>query len=111
MNIQIICFKRGNTFEAQVAYTDENGVPVNLDTEGITVTSQVRTEAGTLVADLVVTPSDQGVSPGEYTLYKADTDTAAWPLEQLRWDIKYSAAGVVISTETIRINVQEEATH
>lgn len=109
MSIQRIKHKRGDTFEVLCSYTTDDGTPINLDTEGATIASQIRTSTDDLVVDLTVQISDQSTAPGEYRLRALDTSD--WPVADLRWDIEYSYGGVVSSTDTVIIAVREDVTH
>ena len=74
---------------------------------GWSVASQVRDgETGTLIASLIVTWTNQ--ANGEYNLKMA---TSGWPRKKLRWDIQYTdPAGVVASTETKILDMQDDVT-
>lgn len=100
--------KRGDTFEVQAIYSDDEGVPINLG--GYEIHSQIRRPNGTLVADVVVTVSDQ-TSPendGKYNMRVSDT--SAWPLGEVMWDIRYSFDDTLISTETVFFKVVDNVT-
>lgn len=97
--------KRGDTFDFDGTYTEDDGTPINLT--GITVSSQVRTPAGVLVSTAVVTKANQTTNPGEYSGVIANT--AAWPVQKLEWDVQY-VGGPTDSTETVYLQVQRDVT-
>lgn len=101
---QTITWKRGDTFEAECTYKDDDGVAVDLD--GITITSQFRLPRGVLISEAdveIASPTTSGV------FRVVVEDTADWPTGILEWDIEYSG-GFVISTDTILINVVRDVT-
>lgn len=96
--------KSGNTFSLQNRVTNQSG-PVNLS--GWVIKSQVR-DGQTLVANLTATITDAG--SGEYSL-KFVGSTSTWPVKKLRCDIQYRTSdGVVVSTETFFIDVEQGVT-
>ena len=91
--------KRGDTFSVSVTVTEDDLV-TPIDMAGWTVDCQLRTAAGALIEDLVVTETDY--SSGEFTL--SCDDTTEWPELALRSDIQYTdLSGTIISTETFII--------
>lgn len=99
-------FKRGDTFYLACVYK-EAGVPT--DVTAYNIRSQVRTSTGTLVAELTATKGDQVASPGGFTL--REDDTQDWPIDTLIADIEVTVAGVVRSTSTFQVPVEEDVTH
>ena len=106
LNISRVKHKRGDTFIANVTYRDAV-TQAGIDISTIGIKSQIRTSAGELVSDLVLTKTDSAA--GKFTL--ADLDTQDWPFNQnLIWDIQYTANGDKISSETIEIYVLFDVT-
>lgn len=102
MSSQIIEHKAGDYFEAQASYSDRSGKPQSLD--GIEIRSQIRTQGGRLVSELVIAKADQEKLPGQYLLTAADTN--GWPAPgMLHWDIQYTIDDRPVSTQTILIQV------
>lgn len=103
---QTITWKRGDSFEAECTYKDEDDVAVDLD--GITITSQFRLPRGVLISDAdveIASPTTSGV------FRVVVEDTADWPTGILEWDVEYRLfGGSVISTDTILINVVRDVT-
>lgn len=96
--------KLGNTFSLQNKVTNSSG-PVNLS--GWTIKSQVK-DGQILVADLTATITN--ASNGEYSL-KFLGSTSNWPVKKLRCDIQYRTNdGIVVSTETFLIDVEQGVT-
>lgn len=103
----MISFKRGDTLDASCVYQDENDRPASLD--GITITSQIRTPKGVLVADCGVTITNEGA--GEFNLVVPAEETALWPIGKLEWDIKYALdGGAEVRTETVCVSIVREVT-
>lgn len=101
--------KVGNTFYAEGVYADAAGNPVNLDSARITITSAMVSPDGSRTVDLTVTPLDQAVSPGRYTLR---TETADFVPGLWRWDLRFHDAtdGSSDSTTTLRVAFSEQVT-
>jgi hypothetical protein len=97
--------KRGDSFELSCVYKEE-GVATSV--AAMTIKSQVRDATGSLVADLTATKPDQGVSPGQFTLSVAAP--IEWPVGIMSVDIEFSDAGVVRSTQTFKIPVEDDIT-
>lgn len=99
---QVINIKQGTSFSVSCVYKADGVNPTDLT--GITVTSQVRTYDGELVATLTpVLTSDDGT----FTIYAL---TDSWPLGRLIWDIKYTTVSNRVHTETVEIRVARSAT-
>lgn len=97
--------KKGDTFEVTCTYENDAGAPVSLD--GITITSQLRTPAGALVADCTATVTS--VPNGTFTLLVADT--SSWPVAKLEFDVQYAlTGGRIISSETVNVHVVKDVT-
>jgi hypothetical protein len=100
-----ITLKVGDTLIADCTYHDANGVPVNLDTAGITINSAVSFADGIGKAVLEVTPADQAIKPGQYRIRG---DSRQWPAGQrIRWDVRYTRGQDSFSTRTIYIQMLE----
>lgn len=98
--------KRGDTLlQDGLAQNDDGTV---FDLTGSTVTSQVRTVQGTLVADLDVVITD--APAGEFTLGATATATATWPAGKLLCDVRWESGGDAIHTETFELIVVEAIT-
>lgn len=101
---QSIAFKRGSSFSARASYTPAAGQPANL--ANVHVTSQVRTQAGALLATLAVTMDWDFLG---FTVTAA-AGTASWPVGVHAWDLRLEIDGAVAYTETVKIVVQQEVT-
>jgi hypothetical protein len=101
-----ITHKRGDTFSKALVLpsTLADGYFV-----GWNIAAQVRTESGTLVADLVVTWLDEPIRKN-IKLFKADTRT--WKLGDLFFDIQFTriSDGFVLSTKTVIVSVERDST-
>ena len=98
-------FKRGDTYHLQVTLRDENGDVINIT--GYTIESQIRQPTGELISTLTTTLTDP--TNGTFTL--EDTDTQSWPVGCQFQDIEYTGTGgTVTSTETFKVDVQEDIT-
>ena len=102
MTNQVINIKQGTSFSVACVYKADGTNPTDLD--GITVTSQVRTYDGVLVATLTPVLTSE---IGEFTIYEL---TDSWPLGRLIWDIKYTTVSNRVHTETVEIRVARSAT-
>lgn len=92
--------KRGDTFSAVCQR-------VGVDITSTTIRSQIR--AGTWRQDLTVTKTN--AATGEFTLSATAADSELWPLGNAIWDIEYTDAGAVHSTETVKLVIVEDVTH
>lgn len=92
--------KRGDTFEALCQR-------VGVDITATTIRSQIR--AGSWVQDLLVTKTN--AATGEYTLSATASQSELWPIGLAQWDIEYTDAGNVRSTETVKLRIVEDITH
>ena len=97
-------FKRGDTFSLAGTYK-VNGAAASVS--GMTIASHVRTQAGTLVQNLTVA---QTAFIGGFSLTATATQTAAWPATTLVCDIQFTQNGIVQSTETFSIAVEDDVT-
>src|SRR5690606_2222690 len=96
-------FKRGSSLAFNVQYTPaENGPP---SLAGIVIKSQIRTPAGALVSELNVAMFED-----EMGFTATASSTAAWPLGQLNWDIRFEQSGSVFYSETLSLTVRQEVT-
>jgi len=103
-------FKRGDTFSATCTYKVA-GVAQPISTQQIA--SQLRTEAGKLVASLLVTiDPNQTLNVGKFTLTLANpSETQNFPApENLYCDIQVTDNNVVVSTSTFIIPVVVDIT-
>lgn len=92
--------KRGDTFDYAGTLTLPAGT--------WTPTAQVR-QGDTLIADLTATLEDP--SGGETAVRVVATDTTAWPLGTMRFDIQFDGVGgQVISTDTVAFKVVADIT-
>lgn len=103
MSCNTVTFKRGTSFEAAVVYTPEAGGLANLI--GVTVTSTI-IDADRNEFELVVTVAGNGLSftatyPG---------DSADWATGTARWDIKFSNAGSIFYSDTMRLDIVGQVT-
>ena len=104
---QIIEVKRGDTLSLDCQVFEANGVTPT-DITAWTIRSQVRTTAGALLTSL--TAAITTAADGEYTLTALPADTATWP-RAARMDIEYTdGGGVVLSTETLALDVVRDIT-
>lgn len=92
--------KRGDTFQAQCQR-------VGVDITATTIRSQIR--AGSWVQELTVTKTN--AATGEFTLSATATQSKLWPVGNATWDIEYTDAGAVRSTETVKLRIVEDITH
>lgn len=101
-----ITFKRGDSFFVVATYTNSSDVPQDITSVGIK--SQVRNSSDELLAELVVDKLDQITQLGKYTL--ATPIGYSLPTGRHKWDIQYTVAGQVQSTETIYVSIIEDVT-
>ena len=101
-------FIRGDTFEFSGPVTAKvNGVETT-DLTGWSATSQVRSEKGELLDDLVVT--FLSFSPAAINLASSKS-TQDWPVGQARIDIQFlTSAGKIVSTKTVIFTVLQDVT-
>jgi hypothetical protein len=91
-------FKAGATYQRACQYLDKNSQPIDLT--GYTIACELRTPRGVLVARLAGTLADQITDTGWFYLDPIEPDTSAWPTGSAKGDIRYSAGGIVVYTET-----------
>lgn len=96
----MIPMKRGDTFSAVCQR-------VGVDITSTTIRSQIR--AGAWRQDLTVTKTN--AATGEFTLSATAADSELWPVGAASWDIEYTDAGEVHSTETVKLVIVEDVTH
>lgn len=100
-----IRIKQGEALLLQLTFLHEDGVtPVDLT--AVTLASQVRDPVGNLVATLpiIVSATTQGLA----TVTVADT--SQWPPGMLRGDIKATAGGLPVLSDTYPIRVNRAVT-
>jgi hypothetical protein len=102
--MQKIQHKRGDTWEPACTFRNADGVATDYSALGITITSQVRTPAGKLIANLTVAAA---AGTGNFTTTGA---TASWPLGNLHWDIQFTQSGKSFSTQTAVIEMVKDVT-
>lgn len=103
-------FKRGDTFAASCIYKVE-GVPEPISTQEFA--SQLRTESGKLIANLLVTiDPDQTENVGKFTLTLEDpSESANFPAPtNMYCDIQVTDNGMIVSTSTFIIPTQVDIT-
>lgn len=103
--MQTVFHKRGDTFIPNCTYLDSTGMPAAYAGLGISIKSQVRAPNGALVANLTVTA---GVGVGEFVLESPSTQN--WPVGDLRWDIQFTQAGHIFSTQSVILRVSDDVT-
>ena len=87
------------------------GVPTSITP--FTVTSQLKDSVGTLVLNFVVTPANQGTSPGMFSMEPAvNPPVPAMALDVMSCDIQFvtTATGIVRSSQTFLIPFVSEIT-
>lgn len=100
----IINFKRGDTFSLTCTYK-VNGVAT--DVSSIDIKSEIRDLRGSLIQELIV---EKMIQTGVFTLTSESVETSSWPVSVLKCDIQFSNDGIVRSTQTINISVDEDIT-
>jgi hypothetical protein len=87
--------KSGATFQLLITVSNDDGTPMDLTQ--VSVSSQLRNAAGTLIATLAV---NTNAIPGQLAIIEA-TDT--WPVGRLYFDFKFAtdAGGPVLKSQTI----------
>ena len=102
-------FKRGESFALGFEYLDKSNQPVDLT--NITIKSQIRSQSGALVKELLVTKLDQTQFKGQASLYvQTAEESKVWPTGLLICDVKLSIGNQAILTDTFRIPVAAGAT-
>lgn len=98
----MITIKRGDTLLVSATVRNKDRSAVNLT--GYTVASEIRNEAGTLLAALTATITSP--TTGVYTLSASPGATATWPAGSYFADVKYtSGGGQVTHTATFPVRV------
>lgn len=108
--------KKGDTFSVLCQRTNESGTPLSIS--GLTITSSVRSTGGFSAA---LSTAVVNASLGQFTIGATSGQTSTWPVYQsmdgtvakgniLYCDVQYSSAGVIESTETFQILVEEDIT-
>lgn len=103
--------KIGDTFAlgGSFAYTDAAGTA--LDPTGIVGKSQLRTRAGSLIADLDVTISGTTGNAAITIKQKPGADSSTWPVGVAELDVQCTlSSGDVISTETASVLLVRDVT-
>jgi hypothetical protein len=102
-----IKFKRGDTFDRILLIPEATFA--NGYFTGWTVTSQMRTTTGRLVGVLTATWADPAANTRFLRLF--NNDTTKWPLGTHEVDAQFvSPANIVLSTETLLVNVIRDVT-
>lgn len=97
--------KRGDTFSFCVAVTSDDE-PATGIASGLR--SQVRkTFSSILISELSVVETS---TSGTY-MFRHDGSTQDWPLGQLLIDVEYTNGGIVVSSDTMSIEVIGDVTH
>jgi hypothetical protein len=96
--------KRGDTVELQCQYTNSEGLPIPLT--GYTIKSQIRDNFDNFIDEFLVTVTDE--LNGIYLL--RISDTSAFPVKELFFDVQYSYEQTTISTGTQSIIVSKDIT-
>jgi hypothetical protein len=97
-----LSLKRGASLQLLIAVANDDNTPFDL-TE-VTVSSQVRTATGALIATLTVTPTG---TPGQLSVLQA-TDT--WPTGPAQLDLKFVSGDVVLKSETQNLLITDPVT-
>lgn len=100
-------FKRGDTFSLACTWKVDN---TPTDITGLTITSQIRSSSGRLIAELRVVAENQTTNPGKYALVPVNPDTHLWPIDAARCDIQVDDQGINRSSETFLIPIIEDIT-
>lgn len=101
----VLDHKRGASFRFVAYYEDPNGVPLSI--VGLMITSSVRTYKGDFSDNLSVEFTD--APNGEFTI--TEHDTSNWPLgRKLIWDIRIVDGLTIVLTDTVNLNVLQQAT-
>lgn len=102
-----VAFKVGTGFRVPMAYTPTEGrAPDTL--EDVTITSEIRTPDGTLIATLTPTKSVDFMS----VTLSADDGTRDWPIDTLvEWDVLFDHEDFpAFYTETIELQLVRNVT-
>lgn len=90
--------KQGDTFVLPCAYTP-GGAPASI--APLTIRALIKTRSGQPVGEFTVHRIDEAGG-----LYELDSgDTRAWPVGELISDIRYSAGGASVATDTFVVAV------
>ena len=91
--------KAGATLQLLIAVANASGVPLDLST--VTVSSFVRTQYGSQIATLTLTPTG---TPGQLAVAQ---DTTSWPTGIVLCDLKFvtTLTGIVLKSDTFQIVV------
>jgi len=98
-----VTFKRGTSFSAACAYDPDAGGQANL--LSTTVTSDIIDVSGNIYP-LTINMAGDGMS---FTASYASS-SADWALGMARWDLKFSYAGAIYYSETLRLNIIDQVT-
>lgn len=99
--------KQGETFLLNGAWFEDDGITPKPLTDTV-LTSHIRTNTDTLIAELLVTVVDEAI--GTYTL-TAPLGTATWPIGRQLCDIKETNSGNTKLTDTFTLTVLKAITH
>lgn len=103
-----LAFKVGTTFAPRLAYTPTAGLaPTTL--EDVTITSQIRTVEGELIATLTATKDESDFLA---VVLSADAGTDGWPAGAcVEWDVRFQHADFgAFYTETVDLQLVRHAT-
>jgi hypothetical protein len=103
MSCNTVTFKRGTSFGESVVWNPDAGGLANLI--GVTVTSTI-IDSDRNEFELVVTVAGNGLS----ITATYNGSTADWGVGTARWDIKFSNAGSIFYSETMRLDVIGQVT-
>jgi len=98
--------KKGATFLFNGLYKDADGQPIDLT--NYVIRSQIRDISGQLITDVLVSKADQTADTGVFTL---QTDSEAFPLGNLFFDLRIESNGIVIYTSTVTMAVINRVTN
>lgn len=103
-------FKRGDTYQLTCTYKGDGSTASSVT--GYTITCQMRTASGALVADMEATLLTQsGATLGQFTIDPVTADTTAWPVGSHEVDIQIvDGDGVIRSTVTFTQPVVKDIT-
>lgn len=102
-------FIRGDDFSITMTLTDPNNADAPVDLTDWGITSHLR-NSRKLVAELDVVITN--AVAGEFTISKNATNTATWPVRELKCDIQFDRPITGrISSQTLVIDVQEDQTY
>ncbi len=103
--------KIGDTFALGGAFDYRDAEGTALDPTGIVGKSQLRTRAGSLIADLDVTISGTTGNAAISIKQKPGADSNAWPVGYAELDVQCTlASGDVISTDTAAVLLVRDVT-